>query len=186
MKAFWRPRAQRPQFQFRHDDSRSVHEILALQEFCEQDLMTNVYFYAEELVLVAPIHEYRSMPMELTTPVILQEPVSDEQLGLIAMNGLLAFKIAESPPPAVRGRSDWATYQASGAKSLTAFEKTTIEVRVRAIKSTLRLEAYPLHCSWESFAIRSDAPPSIAHEDLGQRLRELVAAVKVLQVAGVV
>jgi hypothetical protein len=104
----------------------------------------------------------------------------------MAMQALLGYDPKAAPSQRDAKRSDWKTFQASGAKSIKAFERATTCVSIETFGIDLRLEAAPLVPNDSTFAVRAIAVGGSKHEALGTTIRKLVAGSKLLVDAGVV
>ena len=166
---------------------RSGREIADLQAHFGHEIRTTVYFYNCERVLAAPLTGTPgNIHAELRAPMVEDEPVSDENLGYIALQSLLSFN--SEPVPSLRDskRSDWTTYKASGAKSLKAFNGATIAVSLQTEHGGIKLEAASMLPEDSVFAVRAWAPISIVHSELGQLIRKLIRGAVTLRDAGIV
>jgi hypothetical protein len=166
---------------------RSGREIADLRAHFGHEIRTTIYFYNNESVLAVPLTGTPgNMQAELLAPLVEEEPVSDERLGFIALQSLLSYR--SEPAPSLRDWKikDWATFKASGAKSVKAFNLASTAVSLETLFGGIRIEAGPLVPNDSVFAVRAWAPISVAHSELGQLLRKVVRGAFALRDAGVV
>ena len=187
MKSFRQLRYKRPDISQRVVLDRSGREIADLQLHYGHDLRTFVYFYDEKLVLGEPISGTPgNINAALRDPIVEAEPVSDEKLGYLALDALLRYESGPIPNMRDSKKSDWKTFQVSGAPSLKEFGRRSVCVMIETMRGNLRLEAWSMIPEDNSFAVRAWSNISVIHGDLGNLLRKLVAGAKSLQSAGVV
>jgi len=177
----------RPESPARHTPEKSSLELHRLREAAGNELSATIYFFDDRLVIAAPVVGVDGeMHAELIEPVVKPEPIDDEHLGELAMNALLAF-IAEKPPSLRdRRKSDWPAFRASGARSVSEFERKAVEIGIRTHLTSLELSAAPVSSLEHHRRLVAHCTPGIFHIDLGAEMRNLVRGVQVLRECGVV
>jgi hypothetical protein len=176
----------RPDIGRRVVPDRSGREIVDLVAHYGHELRANVYFHDARQVLAAALTGTPgNLYAELRPPQVEAELVDDERLGAIALHALLSFDSTGVPSMRDYKPTDWSTYQASGAPSVKAFNRTTIAVSLETMHGTIRIEAASLLPGDSVFAVRALAPVSVVHSEMGQLLRRVVRGAQALRDAGV-
>jgi hypothetical protein len=187
MKFLRRLRHPRPELATRVVAGRSGWEIVRLREHFGHELMAHVYFHGGVNVLAAAATGTPgNLHAEFDAPIVEAEPVDEERLGEMALQALLAFRSEPVLSLADHKRTDWTTYKASGAKSVKAFEASSVTVQLRTEFTMIRLEAGVSSLGLGTFAVRGYAPLAVEHDELGRLLRKLVLGAHALRDAGVV
>jgi len=186
MKLF-RTSKKKPNVSQRVVADRSGYEISELEKFFGHSLSCSLYFYEQKRILAAPMTGTPgNIYAELREPLVLDEPAPDEDVGFTALQAMLLFDSSPVVIPAKWKATDWLTFQASGAKSLRAFDQASCHVRLKTVDGGgIDIESSWLHLHDSLICARGWVPISIRHSELGQLLRKLVRGARLLRDAGV-
>lgn len=186
MNVFRKMRFPRPDIEARRVPDRSGHEVAAACAHFGHDIKTYVYFFDNQWVLGALVSGTPgNLNAELREPLKAAEPVDDEMLGRMALDALLRFESRRVPSLTAAKQSDWPTFQASGARSVRAFQEHTVQVLIESVNgASLRLEATALSPPDGRFAVRAYVSISATHSEIGALLRKLIAAANCLKSNG--
>ena len=97
---------------------QSTREIADAMKRLKCGLRAAVYLYDESKFIICSI----SGNTEYGEPLVLNEDVSNEDLGRAVCDALLAYKRDNPPGRNADTLADWAAFQASGAKTGKAFD----------------------------------------------------------------
>jgi hypothetical protein len=182
-----RIRNPRPDITKREIADRSGAEILALTRHYGHELRGMIYFYDDSKVLAAPQSgRPGDIHVELAEPIVENEPVATARMGYMALDTLLRYRPKKVSDRARRKVTEWPALKASGADSEKAFLRATIGIALTSRHGTIELEAASMINPERRFAVRSWAPASITHADMGTLLQQLIKGAKVIQQAGLV
>jgi hypothetical protein len=163
-------------------DHLSVREIADTKKKLKCELRAAVYFYDESKFIVCAV----AGNTEDGEPAVLDESVSNEELGLVVCDALLAHR-RENPKPGASGHlADWPAYQVSGAKSGKAFESNSWYVQVRTINTAIRLAARPRVSANEKLNAAATISEGTVHVGIGQALRQAIEGARAMREAGLV
>ncbi len=162
-------------------EHQSTREIADAMKRLKNRLRAAVYLYESKFIIcsISGFTEYGE-------PVVLEEDVSDEDLGRAVCDALLAYK-RDNPPGRNADRlADWGAFRASGAKSGKAFENNSWYVYVRTINTVFRMEARPRVSNNKYLVAAATKPLGTLHVGVGQSLRKAIAGAKALRKEGLV
>ena len=163
-------------------EHQSTREIADAMKRLKCGLRAAVYLYDESRFIISSI----AGNTEYGEPVVLENGVPDEDLGLAVCDALLAYK-RDDPPGPNRGRlDDWAAYRASGAKTGKAFENNSWYVYVRTVKTAIRMGAGPRTSNNHDLQAVTTKPIGTMHVGIGQALRKAIAGARALRKEGLV
>jgi hypothetical protein len=127
------------------DEGRRL-EFDRLRASLGKELTAHLYFLpAAKNLILAPVYiNFESLDYEKETVdvVPINDPVSCEEVGRLAFETLLR---CERKDRNLRGdvESDWAAYQASGAKSLRQFRRTAYRIELKTLPVVLEVKGHP-------------------------------------------
>jgi hypothetical protein len=153
----------------------SYVEVAARKKRLRCDLRARFYFSDEKRRFIISTV---SGIAETGDPTVLPEDVSDDELGRVVCDHLLAFdpKTPASPPG---NKTDWPAYRASGARSVTSFESHSWQVLVETVGDSIRVNAAPLKTLHHEISVEGIARPD--HASLGAAIRRALAGAVALR-----
>jgi hypothetical protein len=157
---------------------RSIFEIAKKREEKGCELRAAVYFFEDRLFIVSAIHWIA----EFGKPITLTVTDSDEDLGRAICDMLVEYDPTTPKTPPEYGKSAWEALAASGAKTIRHFEGNSIYVSIETINATISLAARPRKT--EEKRLFAGGSCNARHEVVGQTLRQVIRATKVLRDSG--
>lgn len=145
-------------------------------------LRAAVYLYDESKYIISSISGFT----EYGEPVVLEDNVSDEDLGLALCDALLAYKRDNPPGRPADKLADWAAFRASGAKTGKAFESNSWYVYAQTINTVFRMEARPRISNNHDLVATVTKPTGAMHVSVGQSLRKAIEGARALRKEGLV
>lgn len=122
---------------------------------------------------------------ETESLTVLNSTCDDEQLGLAVLRHLAEYDATEFDLSG-RKKADWPAFQASDAKSVSAFERSLWSVDLAIMNSAVLIWASPANtlndCELSAFASANRYSP----EGVGTSVRKALLAAKALRAQGLV
>eukprot|EP01030_Chromulinospumella_sphaerica_P018951 gene18951-18826_t len=114
-------------------------EIPARRAVIGTELRARLYLHEDRQLLISAVRGIAE-----TGPVTVLDPgVDDETLGRTVCDHLLAFRPRSPDNMRDQKLTDWAVYQASGARSVKRFEEKAWMVFIDTLNSSILFEARP-------------------------------------------
>ncbi|PZO48541.1 MAG: hypothetical protein DCF16_16175 [Alphaproteobacteria bacterium] len=120
---------------------------------------------------------------ETGAPTVLALDVSNDELGRVVCDHLLAFE-PETPANLPSNKTEWPAFIASGARSVSGFESHSWQVLVETVGDCIRINARPLKSLHHEISVEGIERPH--HANLGAVIRRVLAGALALREKGVI
>ena len=154
--------------------------VLSLLKFRKPDVprVVRIYF-SETRLIVAPMHQASTgVYYEQQAPILLAAPVIPAGLGAAFREAFDRFSVTNDNVPGTK-KSDWPAFQASGLRSMKAFEQTYLPMLCAGLNSSNAVvRASVGHPTEAGMEISSCFNPFIAQEDVGTLLFRVAGAAR--------
>lgn len=158
----------------------SYVEVANRKKRLKCDLRARFYVYDEKhRIIVSSV----SGIAETGTPTVLGSDASNDDLGRVVCDHLLAFE-PKTPANLPPNRTDWPAFIASGARSVSGFESHSWQVLVETVGDSIRINARPLKSLHHDISVEGVERPH--HANLGAVIRRALAGALALREKGVI
>lgn len=154
--------------------------VLSLLKFRKPEVPRLVrVFFSDDRLIVVPMHQAATgVYYEQAAPIVLESPVTPAVLGTAFCAAFDAFSVTDADLQGMK-RSDWPAFQASGLRSMKAFERAYLPMVCESLNpSNATVRASVAHPSEADLEIAAHFNPMLAPEPIGTLLLRLANAAR--------
>ena len=152
--------------------------VFSLLKFRKPDVprLVRVYF-SEVRLIVAPMHQASTgVYYEQLEPIVIEVPVGPAEVGAAFREAFDRFSVSNHNVPGTK-KSDWPAFQASGVRSMKAFERQYLPVLCEGLnRSNAVVRASVAHPTEAGMEVSACFNPLLAEEEIGTLLLRVASA----------
>ena len=158
--------------------SHAGKEILQRKSELGRELCATLYFLPEKTIVTPVYVNDAGIHYEQDTPIMIDRPLSSDELGKLAVAALITFAIKDRNLRDTK-KTDWPSFKVSGIKSVRAFESAAIRLSVGTVNANLQIRGWP--SADDAIHVATCAAPAVQHSELGRLIMQVVACCQKLR-----